>query len=92
MSELFTFNAYLIVGVIAGAMLLGLARLVLGPSLSDRVVALDLIAVAGAGLMAAAVVADGQPWYLDVALLLALIGFLGTAAFAHYIVTRGRER
>ncbi|MBI5446034.1 MAG: cation:proton antiporter [Deltaproteobacteria bacterium] len=64
-------------------------RLVRGPSLPDRVVALDLTATLIIALSAAYAVATGEPAYLDAAIVLALITFLGTVAFAYYLHRRG---
>ncbi len=60
-------------------------RLVRGPTLADRVVALDLITMILVVLLTlfALVVRDGA--YLDAAIALALVGFLATVAFARYI-------
>jgi multicomponent Na+:H+ antiporter subunit F len=72
-------------------LLLGFLRLALGPSLPDRVVALDFmtaVAVAAAGLWA---ITTGNPVFLDVAMVLALITFVGTVAFARYLERRGRQ-
>ena len=62
--------------------LLAVARLVRGPSSADRVVALDLLSAVAVGIMAAWAVAADDAVYLDVALLVALLAFLGTVAFA----------
>ena len=67
------------------ALLLAFIRLVRGPSLPDRVVALDLISILAAGVTAVYAIAAEQAVFLDVAIILALIGFLGTVAFARYI-------
>jgi multicomponent Na+:H+ antiporter subunit F len=70
-------------------LLLGFVRLVRGPSLPDRVVALDFmtaVAVAVAGVWA---IVTGNPVFLDVAMVLALITFVGTVAFARYLERRG---
>lgn len=67
------------------SMFLALIRLIRGPSLPDRVVALDLIAITAVGLIGVYAVWSEQPIYLDEAMVLALIAFLGTSAFAHYI-------
>jgi len=67
------------------SMFLALVRLVRGPSLPDRVVALDLIAITAVGLIGVYAVSTDQPIYIDEAMVLALIAFLGTAAFAHFI-------
>ena len=67
------------------SMLCAFARLVHGPSLPDRVVALDLMAAIVIGILAAYAVATGEIVYIDVAITLALIAFLGTVAFAYYL-------
>ena len=73
------------------AVLLALARLVHGPDLANRVVAVDLLSALGVGIAGAAGVLSGDPVYLDVALVLALIAFLGTVAFARYAEQGGDE-
>jgi multicomponent Na+:H+ antiporter subunit F len=67
------------------AIILAFVRLMRGPSLPDRVVALDLTAILAMGITAAYAVATGQVVYLDVAVVLALMAFLGTVAFARYL-------
>lgn len=71
--------------LLAVAVLLAFVRLVRGPSLPDRIVALDLMATFGIGIMAVYSIATQQPVYLDVAIVVALISFLGTVAFARYV-------
>lgn len=67
------------------AMLLALVRLLVGPSTPDRVVALDLLAAIGIGAIAVASVASGEGAFLDVAIVVGLVGFLATVAFARYL-------
>ena len=81
----------LALALIGLAMLLTFVRLVRGPTLPDRVVALDLMGVLAVGMLAAYAVAAGQPVLLDPAAVLALVGFLGTVAFARYLARRGRD-
>jgi multicomponent Na+:H+ antiporter subunit F len=80
--------ALALVGV---AVLLAFVRLVRGPDLANRVVAVDLLSGLGVGIAGAAAVLSGDPVYLDVALVLALIAFLGTVAFARYAEQGGDE-
>lgn len=75
----------LVFGLLSAAMLLAFVRLVEGPSLPARVVALDLMASIAVGFIATYAVATDQPLFFDVAIVLALIAFLGTVAFAHFI-------
>jgi len=68
-----------------GGALLALTRVVRGPSLPDRVIALDLMTVAGIGMIAVYAALTGQTMLLDVALVLALISFLSVVAFATFV-------
>jgi multicomponent Na+:H+ antiporter subunit F len=68
-----------------------MARLVLGPSLADRVVALDAIGVLAVGIIAAYDIATDQPVLLDAATAVALVAFLATVAFAHYLERRAAD-
>ncbi len=63
-------------------------RLARGPYLPDRVIALDLISVIAMGFIVVYAVRFNQPAFLDVAIILAIISFLGTVAFAYYLEKR----
>lgn len=76
-------NAALV--LFAAALLLTAARLVLGPTLPDRIVALDLMVGEVIGFIAAFALKSGFDGYLDIAVALGLIGFLATVAFARYV-------
>ena len=67
------------------AFVLVFVRLVRGPSLPDRVIALDMVAYLAVGTIALWTLATGVSAYLDAALVLALIAFLATVAFGRYI-------
>ena len=73
------------------ALFLTFYRLILGPSLPDRVVALDLIAAITVGFIAVHAIDTGERVFLDAAIVVALITFLGTVAFAQYLERRGRS-
>jgi multicomponent Na+:H+ antiporter subunit F len=73
------------------ALLLSSVRVVLGPSLPDRVVALDLALLLAVGVMNLYAQITHDEVFLDVAVVLALLAFLGTVAFASYL-ERGRQR
>jgi len=70
--------------IMSAAFVLAFIRLLRGPSLPDRVVALDLMATIGIAFIAAYAVLTNQSVYLDVASVVALISFLATIAFAYY--------
>lgn len=67
------------------ALVLAVIRLIRGPSLPDRVVALDLISMLLVAFLVVFAYASGVYAYLDASLALALVGFLGTIAFARLI-------
>ena len=77
--------------MLVGAMGLAFVRVVRGPSLPDRVVALDLFAVIAAGFLLTYAIQFNQEVFLDVAIVQSLIAFLGTVAFALYIERRARD-
>jgi multicomponent Na+:H+ antiporter subunit F len=63
-------------------MVLTFLRIALGPTLADRVVAVDVLATMIIGALAVVALATGTPLLLDIALAIALIVFLGTVAMA----------
>ncbi|WP_322817577.1 monovalent cation/H+ antiporter complex subunit F [Tepidiforma sp.] len=73
------------VGLLCGGVVLAGFRLLRGPSLPDRVVALDLLTLLGLGLLTVYAIAAGETAYLDVGIVLTLVTFLATTAFAYYI-------
>jgi multicomponent Na+:H+ antiporter subunit F len=83
-----TLAMYIVLPVLAIAVVFALLRLIRGPKMPDRVVALDLMATVGIGVIAVYSIATEQAVFLDVATVLALISFLGTTAFAYYLQRR----
>lgn len=74
--------------ILCVALVLAFYRIIKGPSLPDRVIAIDMLSYLVMGFIAAYCVAVNQSVYLDVALVLALIAFLSTIAFARYVFRR----
>jgi multicomponent Na+:H+ antiporter subunit F len=70
--------------MVAVALLLSFVLVLYGPTLPDRVVALDLIGVCAVGLMVLGAAASGERAFLDAAVVMSLLGFLGTVAYARY--------
>ncbi|WP_087026438.1 cation:proton antiporter [Thaumasiovibrio subtropicus] len=70
---------------------ISLVRLIKGPTLADRVVALDLIAFLTIGFIAVYTLDSGKKAFLDVAITLALVAFLSTIAFARFIAKSDKE-
>ena len=67
------------------ALLVAFIRLVKGPTLPDRIVAMDLFGVLVVGLIVVLAGWSGVRATLDAAIVIALVGFLGTVAYATYV-------
>lgn len=73
-------------GLAAGAaFLLALYRFVIGPRAVDRVVAFDVLTIVSITGIVLAALATGREIYLDVALVYALLSFLGVIVAARYL-------
>ncbi len=77
--------------LISAALFLSLFRVVRGPTLPDRVVAVDLIGVTAVCLMVVISAGTKEPAFLDAAVVITLLGFLGTVAYARYTQRRTRD-
>ncbi|MEM9221722.1 MAG: cation:proton antiporter [Pseudomonadota bacterium] len=76
-------------GVLSLAFALILVRIVRGPTLPDRILALDLLVAVAIGYIAAFGIATGFAVYVDIAIALGLVGFLSTIALARFVLRRG---
>jgi len=72
-------------GILAAAALGCMYRLLKGPSLPDRIAALDTIGVLLLSMIAVLCVLLRTTAYLDIILLIGILTFIGTTAFARYI-------
>lgn len=71
--------------LLLAAMVCAAIRIVRGPSGPDRVVALDMISLLGVAATGLAVLVSGSTAFIDIAVGIALVGFLATVAFAGFI-------
>ncbi len=79
---------YVIIPILGLSVLLVFVRFLIGPSIADRVIALDMLILTAIGIIAVYSMQNNQDTFLDIAMLFALIAFLGTVAFAFYLVQR----
>ncbi|MBN1301951.1 MAG: hypothetical protein JW995_12115 [Melioribacteraceae bacterium] len=77
--------------VISVSLLLLFVRFIAGPTLEDRIIAIDLLAVVGVAFIAVYSMLSGVTVFLDVAIILGLLSFLGTVAFAFYLERRNKR-
>ena len=69
--------------MLLGAMF-GAIRLVLGPTTVDRVIAIDLLTIVSMSLIVVVALVQNRFIYVDVAIVYALLSFLGVLAVARY--------
>ena len=82
---------YVILPILAIAILIIFVRFIMGPRLVDRVISLDLLLTTGIGVIAVYSVYTDQPTFLDIAMIMALIAFLGTVAYSYYLEKREKN-
>lgn len=68
------------------AFALSFARLLIGPDVTDRVLALDTLYINAIALLVLLGIQLASPLYFEAALLIALMGFVGTVALAKYLL------
>lgn len=74
--------------VLSAGLLLAVVRIIIGPTIADRVLSLDLLTILALGFVGALTIRTGYTLYLDIAIALGLLGFLATVAFARYILVQ----
>lgn len=79
------FVEWIVLPILAGALLLAVYRVLRGPSVPDRVVAVDLIGTLGISVICVWAIRTGSTATLDAALVIALVSFVATVGFAHYL-------
>lgn len=73
-------------GMVSIAIALNLLRLAMGPSLPDRILALDTMYVNAIALLILFGIFQGADVYFEAALLIAVMGFIGTVALSKYLL------
>ena len=81
-------NAALIFAFSAVALsqVMSMVRLVIGPAMGDRILALDTMVVNALGLIVLLGIAQGSEIYFEVTLIIAMLGFVSTVAYARFIL------
>nr|VFJ53390.1 MAG: multicomponent Na+:H+ antiporter subunit F [Candidatus Kentron sp. FM]VFJ55406.1 MAG: multicomponent Na+:H+ antiporter subunit F [Candidatus Kentron sp. FM]VFK09830.1 MAG: multicomponent Na+:H+ antiporter subunit F [Candidatus Kentron sp. FM] len=82
MVDLLIYTAAAIAGV---AFVLAFIRFMIGPSPADRVVAFDVLTIISVTAIVLGALTEGRSIYLDVALVYALLSFLGVIVVARYL-------
>lgn len=85
-----TYAFYLADAALTASILFGLYRLARGPHVLDRVMAFDLITTCAVGMIVLLSIQWNTPLYLELILIVSLLGFLTTVAFVFYL-NKSRE-
>jgi multicomponent K+:H+ antiporter subunit F len=72
--------------LVALSQIMAMVRLVLGPSTGDRILALDTMVVNAIGIIVLLGMAQGTQVYFEAALLIAMLGFVSTVAYARFVL------
>ncbi|MGY6550667.1 MAG: K+/H+ antiporter subunit F [Erythrobacter sp.] len=73
-------------GCVALAITLNLYRLFRGPSAADRILALDTMVINSIALIVLHGIFERTTMYFEAALLLAMVGFVGTVAYSKFLL------
>jgi multicomponent Na+:H+ antiporter subunit F len=82
---------YFVLPVISLSILLVFIRLVKGPTIEDRIVAFDILSAIAIAFLSIYSLQTSSVTILDVGIILALLSFLGTVAFAFYLERRTKR-
>ncbi len=74
------------IGVISVSVLLNVYRLIVGPDVTDRILALDTMVINAIGLIVLVGLVFGTAMYFEAALLFAMVGFVSTVAFCKFLL------
>jgi multicomponent Na+:H+ antiporter subunit F len=87
LSETFLdFATTIALGVLCLSFAITVWRVIIGPTLPDRILALDMLVAVAIGFIAVIAVKTGFTLYVDIAIALGLVGFLATVAFARFVL------
>lgn len=89
---MFTPFETIVLGILGLALFFAVLRLLKGPSVPDRILALDILSMIAIGILGLYAHATEDPATLDVAIGIAVIAFLATAGLAHYYLTHDQSK
>lgn len=90
--SIYTLVLEIAIGLLCIGLVLTLVRFIKGPSLPDRIIALDLLSSILIGVLVIYAIVSGVRPYIDVALVLSLVTFLGTMVFANYLLEENKRK
>ena len=85
-TDLMTWTLYAAFAALALAQVMAMARLWIGPATGDRILALDTMFVNAIGLIVLVGILHGSAVYFEASLLIAMLGFVSTVAYARFVL------
>lgn len=68
------------------AQIMAMIRLIIGPSTGDRILALDTMVINAIAIIILLGIAQGTRIYFEVSLIIAMLGFVSTVAYARFVL------
>lgn len=87
--EFLAFAEYAALVLFSLSFLATIYRVIVGPTLPDRIIGLDMLVIVAVGFIVVIGIRTSFNLYVDVAIALTLVGFLATVAFARFVMSRG---
>lgn len=84
--DMMTLALWIAFGAVVIAQILAMVRLIIGPATGDRILALDAMVLNAIGLIVLLGIAQGSMIYFEVTLIIAMLGFVSTVAYARFIL------
>jgi multicomponent Na+:H+ antiporter subunit F len=90
--DLNSYLLFVVMPILCLSVIFTFVRFIKGPTTADRVISLDLIITTGVGIIGLFSIIYNHPAFMDVAMILALIAFLGTIAFSYYLIQEHKNK
>ena len=84
--QVMTWTLYAAFATVALAQIMAMIRLAVGPSTADRILALDTMFINAIGIIVLLGVAQGTQIYFEAALIIAMLGFVSSVAYARFVL------
>ena len=85
-TQIMEFSLKIAFVAVALAQVLSMVRLVIGPTIGDRILALDTMVVNAIGLIVLLGIIQGSTIYFEATLIFAMLGFVSTVAYARFVL------
>lgn len=87
----FGYGMAVLITLLSISLIICIYRLVQGPDIPDRTIAFDLISIHAVGIVVLYAMQQDSPEFLDLAIVTAVLGFLGTVMFARFMEQAGQD-